>query len=179
LRAVAVADRLGLAHQRGTAYDGYARVMLRAGRPDAALEFARVAVEEFIAAGSPIDEARAREVLAEAHALRGETAGRYAQLTAAKAGYARCGATWLSRQAARTEARLAAAAPRGSRQAGRLAVALTYREREIAELASGGMTNREIAGRLHLSPKTIEAHLSRVFAKLDVHSRVELAHRLT
>ncbi|NGM13089.1 helix-turn-helix transcriptional regulator [Verrucosispora sp. CWR15] len=57
--------------------------------------------------------------------------------------------------------------------------ALTAREREIAGLATTGLTNKEIAARLHLSPRTIESHLNRVFAKLHVHSRTAMARRLT
>jgi DNA-binding NarL/FixJ family response regulator len=40
------------------------------------------------------------------------------------------------------------------------------------------MTNREIAARLYLSQKTVEAHISRSFAKLGVQSRVALARRV-
>jgi DNA-binding NarL/FixJ family response regulator len=53
--------------------------------------------------------------------------------------------------------------------------ALTHREREVADLVATGITNREIAARLTLSEKTIERHLSRIFAKLDIPSRAALA----
>jgi DNA-binding CsgD family transcriptional regulator len=56
--------------------------------------------------------------------------------------------------------------------------ALTGQELQIAMLVTEGATNREVAARLFLSPKTIEAHLSRIYRKLEVHSRVELAGRL-
>ena len=52
---------------------------------------------------------------------------------------------------------------------------LTVREREIADLVAAGHTNREIAARLYLSDKTVEAHLSRAFAKLGVRSRAAVA----
>jgi DNA-binding CsgD family transcriptional regulator len=55
---------------------------------------------------------------------------------------------------------------------------LTPTERRIAELAAAGSRNKEIAGALFLSVKTVEANLSRVYAKLGVRSRVELAARL-
>ncbi len=55
---------------------------------------------------------------------------------------------------------------------------LTAQELEVALLATRGMTNREAAAALYLSPKTIEAHLSRVYRKLGVRSRTELAARL-
>jgi DNA-binding NarL/FixJ family response regulator len=53
--------------------------------------------------------------------------------------------------------------------------ALTRRERQVAELVAGGLTNRRIAERLVLSEKTVETHLSRILAKLGVASRVAVA----
>ena len=49
------------------------------------------------------------------------------------------------------------------------------RERQVAELVGAGHTNREIAAELFLSEKTIESHLKRVFEKLGVKSRAEVA----
>jgi DNA-binding NarL/FixJ family response regulator len=53
---------------------------------------------------------------------------------------------------------------------------LTPREREIAELVEAGRANREVAAQLFLGSRTIEAHLRNIYGKLDVRSRVELAH---
>jgi DNA-binding CsgD family transcriptional regulator len=55
---------------------------------------------------------------------------------------------------------------------------LTPTERRVAELAAAGAQNKEIAGALFVSVKTVEANLSRVYAKLGVRSRVDLAPRL-
>ena len=52
---------------------------------------------------------------------------------------------------------------------------LTMQELQIASLAAQGLTNRELGARLYLSPKTVETHLSRVYRKLSVRSRTELA----
>ena len=52
--------------------------------------------------------------------------------------------------------------------------ALTPSEQQVAELAASGMTNREVAERLSLSHKTVEAHLARTYAKLGIRSRAEL-----
>jgi DNA-binding CsgD family transcriptional regulator len=55
---------------------------------------------------------------------------------------------------------------------------LTPSERRVAELAAQGLTNREISAQLYVTVKAVEFHLSRVFAKLDVRGRRELAAAL-
>ena len=52
---------------------------------------------------------------------------------------------------------------------------LTAQERQIAGFARDGLSNPEISARLFLSPRTVEWHLRKVFAKLGIHSRRELA----
>jgi predicted ATPase/DNA-binding CsgD family transcriptional regulator len=52
---------------------------------------------------------------------------------------------------------------------------LTRSEEQVARLAATGLTNRQIGGRLFISPRTVQTHLSHVFAKLGVTSRRELA----
>ena len=54
---------------------------------------------------------------------------------------------------------------------------LTPSEHQVASLAVRGLQNREIAQRLFMSPKTVEAHLTRIYRKLGVRTRVELVHR--
>ena len=55
---------------------------------------------------------------------------------------------------------------------------LTETERRVAELAASGLTNREVATQLFLSPKTVEANLDRAYRKLGIRSRAELGARL-
>jgi ATP/maltotriose-dependent transcriptional regulator MalT len=56
---------------------------------------------------------------------------------------------------------------------------LTAAELRVAELVAGGLSTKEAAAALVVSPKTVEGHLSRIYAKLGVRSRTQLAHRLT
>ena len=52
--------------------------------------------------------------------------------------------------------------------------ALTRREREIALLVASGLSNRDIATRLFISKRTVDAHVEHIFAKLEISSRVKL-----
>ena len=70
----------------------------------------------------------------------------------------------------RARAGLARVAPR--RPAG---ASLTATEQRVVELVAEGRSNREIADALFMSVHTVEAHLTRLFRELDVHSRTELA----
>jgi DNA-binding CsgD family transcriptional regulator len=54
---------------------------------------------------------------------------------------------------------------------------LTPTERRIADLVARGKTNKEVAAQLFITARTVEGHLTRIYAKLDVRSRAELAHR--
>jgi DNA-binding CsgD family transcriptional regulator len=55
---------------------------------------------------------------------------------------------------------------------------LTPAERRVAVLVAAGQTNREVAAALFLSERTVESHLTRVYTKLGVRSRTELARVL-
>lgn len=85
------------------------------------------------------------------------------------------GASW---DAARVRATLRTHRPASRRRRpGRPAYdqRMSPREAEVAELAASGLTNREIAGTLHLSPRTVEQHVARAMRKLGVDSRLALA----
>lgn len=56
---------------------------------------------------------------------------------------------------------------------------LTPQELQVAHLVAEGLSNREIAARLFLSPRTISTHLYRIYPKVGVTSRVELASRIS
>jgi DNA-binding NarL/FixJ family response regulator len=56
---------------------------------------------------------------------------------------------------------------------------LSVREEEIAALAAAGMTDKDIAGNLHLSVRTVHAHLRNIYSKLGVANRRELCRHST
>jgi predicted ATPase/class 3 adenylate cyclase/DNA-binding CsgD family transcriptional regulator len=73
-------------------------------------------------------------------------------------------------------------AQRGRGERGRPAsgwAALTPAERDVARLVCEGLANKEIATRLFVSPRTVQAHLSHVYAKLGIASRVQLVQEAT
>ena len=95
-------------------------------------------------------------------------------LTAARDCFDRLGARpWSTR--ANNELRASGASGRARRDA---AGTLTAQEREIASLAAAGLTNKEIAVQLLISPRTVGAHLYRVFPKLGITSRAALRDAL-
>jgi DNA-binding CsgD family transcriptional regulator len=92
------------------------------------------------------------------------------QLAAALEAFERLGArSWVdrARHELRTGARSAAAG-----------TALTAQEHEIASLAAGGLSNKQIGARLQLSPRTVSGHLYRAFPKLGVTTRAALRDAL-
>jgi DNA-binding CsgD family transcriptional regulator len=73
---------------------------------------------------------------------------------------------WVARTAAESD-RIGGRRPSGS--------TLTDAELRVARLAAAGRSNREIADSLFASVRTVEGHLSHVYAKLEIRSRTELA----
>ena len=53
-------------------------------------------------------------------------------------------------------------------------LSLTPSEQQVAELAAAGMTNRDVAAKLFISPKTVDSNLARIYRKLGISSRAEL-----
>lgn len=88
----------------------------------------------------------------------------------------RVGAGRLAEQA-ETELRATGARPRRVVLTG--VESLTSSERRIADLASQGLTNREIAQTLFITTRTVEGHLTSIFRKLQLDSRNDLAALLT
>lgn len=55
---------------------------------------------------------------------------------------------------------------------------LSPSERRVAELAASGLTNRNIAAAMFISPKTVESNLARIYAKVGIHSRAEIGRHV-
>ena len=97
------------------------------------------------------------------------------QLRAAQATFEMLGAVpWLARAAGE----LRAAGQDTAQDQPSADSRLTAQERKIAELAASGLSNKEIAARLYLSPRTVSAHLYRIFPKLGISSRAALRDAL-
>ena len=121
----------------------------------------------FEAAGFPLD--RGRSLLVAGEALRRD--GRApARSRAARGGggdlHRPRSGLWVQR--AEKELRRARPRPRRDRE-------LTNAERQVAALVAEGKANREVAAQLFTTVATVEAHLTRIYRKLDVRSRTELA----
>lgn len=120
-----------------------------------------------------LEEARTHLVLGRLHARRGAAAAARTALAEAARLFTRAGARpWLVVTAAALD-RLDVPPPAPSSPAG--LDALTATEHRVALLVAQGASNREIAARLAISVKTVEAALTRAYRKLSVRSRVSLA----
>ena len=126
---------------------------------------------------------RVRAELARAHLLYGEWLRRgrrrldaRTQLRTAHELFAAIGAHAFADRAAREL--LATGETARKRGASRRADALTAQEAQVARLARDGLSNPEIGARLFISPRTVQYHLRKVFAKLDISSRSQLERAL-
>lgn len=127
--------------------------------------------------GSPAELEHARALTDLGAALRrdGQRSDARAPLRAGLDLAQRCGATAL---AERAHDELVASGARPRRLVLTGVDSLTASERRVAEMASEGLTNREIAQALFVTEKTVEGHLGHVYRKLDIRSRSELPKAL-
>jgi DNA-binding NarL/FixJ family response regulator len=146
---------------------------LQLARDDAGVETAYdAATRAHAAIDLPFDRARLELRYGELlrRARRRVDARRH--LRAAVDGFAQAGAASWERRAADE---LRATGETARRRDASTIDDLTPQELQIARLAAEGATNRDIAGRLFLSPRTVEYHLRKVFQKLSVNTRTQLA----
>jgi DNA-binding CsgD family transcriptional regulator len=128
----------------------------------------------------PWAQASAAEDAAEVLAEAGDRDGALAQFDQALAAYEQAGAV-IDAGRVRSRLRSLGVRRRHWRQAVRPVggwESLTDTERSVADLVAQGLTNRQVAGRMFLSPHTIDFHLRQIFRKLDIGSRVELTRQV-
>lgn len=171
-RAVAVG------HKSTQARLGYARGRLHGARGD--LAAARASFDSALAALTdlPLIYDRARVNFAYGQTLRraGKRREADAVISAARESYLAIGA---SAYVARCDRELKAGGMRAVLNKDRPHDMLTPQEDAVAALVATGLSNREVAAELFLSVKTVQFHLTRVYAKLGIRSRAELAARNT
>ena len=140
-------------------------VAAAAGDGAAAADLLEESAAAFEALGFRPDAARARLELGGALLAAGSRGRAAEEFAAAHDAFRGWGPRWAARAAAALE-RVAPGRARGE---------LTDVERAIVDLVAAGRRNREIAGELYMSVSSVEAHLTRVYRKLGVRSRTELA----
>jgi DNA-binding CsgD family transcriptional regulator len=144
------------------------RGLLRAAHAelDAAKRSLEAALREHELLPMPFERARTLLVFGLLQRRRNERRRADESLTEALAIFDELGAPlW----AARTRGELR---PLGGRPTS--SVALTQAEQRVADLAGSGLTNRQVAAALFISPRTVESTLARIYRKLEIRSRAEL-----
>jgi DNA-binding CsgD family transcriptional regulator len=165
-----------------------AESLLRAerGEVESAVHLLTGAARRFDLLGQPIEQGHTLLVLGQVERRRRRYAAARSAVGEALAVFTRVGAKPWAEQASRTLARVdglpsenqAAYRERTDQAAGAAAAALTITEARIATMVREGASNREIAARMFLSVKTVEATLTRIYRKLGVRSRTQLSSRL-
>jgi DNA-binding CsgD family transcriptional regulator len=172
-RAEEAARRLGLRVPAAHARRARAMVLLERGQAKEAAEKALAASAAAEQAGAPVEGARCQTLAGRALAAAGDREHAITELKDAHQQLSGCGAWRYSDEAARELRKLGRAVSRAGGSAGGSSSVngLTRRELEVIEHVAAGRTNREIAGELFLSVRTVDRHLSRIFEKLGVNSR--------
>ena len=165
----ALADPMGRDRVRAIALFARGRVA-SAQEEDGAAPLLKEAVNAFAALGLRLDAARCRLALARALARTDPELA----IDAARQARNELEALGASRDADVAAALMRSLGAKG-RAGPRAAGLLTRRELEVLRLLGEGLTNREIAARLFISPKTAEHHVSRIYAKVGVTKRSEAA----
>jgi ATP/maltotriose-dependent transcriptional regulator MalT len=191
--ALVAADRLDDAaaflttHERRARERGLGSALARLGRVrgrldaargeiDAAVGALQAAIEHARLAGVPFDRARAELALGALLRRHGRRREAAEHLRAAHATLTDLAATPYL---ARCDRELSACGLTPMKRSHPDPTRLTPQERSVAELVASGMTNREVAAELLVSVKTVEVHLTRIYAKLGITSRGQLGAQST
>ncbi|MER5928873.1 LuxR family transcriptional regulator [Streptomyces sp. NPDC002054] len=175
VRAVAV--RLGRSGVVASLDRAQGLLLAAAGEPDAAVALLEATAERFEGLGLPWERGRTLLALARVERRRRRRAPARAALQSAAEVFERAGAVpWveLTRQVPAGTGR----GPAPGRGPGAGPEVLTEAETRLALLVGQGASNQEAAAKLFLSVKTVEARLTRIYQKLDVRSRAQLAAAL-
>jgi DNA-binding NarL/FixJ family response regulator len=179
--AADAASRANLPGHTGLALLAQAQVVMLTD-PRAGYELAVTACDALSVAGMILDSARASLTAAAALGACGNADQACAEARAAQSVFQSCGAAPFARSAAALRRRIMARGSNGSHgpagNGASSAPTLTRRQQQVAALLSEGMSNRRIAQQLHVTDKTVEMHLSNIFARLGVSSRTEAAAAL-
>lgn len=152
-----------------------ARFHLVSGDPDTAIEAANTAAAGLDGAGYALFAASSRELLGQALSSRDRSAAAET-LKRAAGNFDACGAVWRRDRTLSTlhslgaPGRRAAAAVHGP-------ASLSRREREVGLLTAKGHTAHDVGERLFIGKRTVETHLSNIYAKLGISSKRELIQR--
>jgi DNA-binding CsgD family transcriptional regulator len=146
-------------------------ISLSQGDTDAACTMSDEVASRYQSIGMPLDRGRALLLAGEARRRLGQRLEAAQRISTAVTVFEQLGAPlWLDR--ARRELRRASPRP------GRAHDQLTAAEAQVAELVASGRTNKEVAAALYTSVATVEAHLTRIYRKLGLRSRSELARQM-
>ncbi|MBN9748234.1 hypothetical protein DMP23_45325 [Amycolatopsis sp. A1MSW2902] len=154
-----------------------ARATVAAAENDlaAALTDASAAAVAFGRAAMVLHRGRAVLLVAEVLGRQGNFDAATQRIGEAREVFQSAGASALLRETTKVQRRLAGRRKLESPPGGR---ALSRRERQVAEMVVRGLTTKEIAAELFLSPRTVDAHVARVLNKLDLTTRAGIARRL-
>ncbi|MGW6427497.1 LuxR C-terminal-related transcriptional regulator [Nocardia sp. NPDC055053] len=161
----------GLASQVGAAALARADYAAAVGDFGTAAASAEEAIAAFTRADMVVNRAQAELLAGIVAGRRGDFGQATCRFAAARAVFAAAGAQRLLAETTTAQRTLAGSQPVAT-------TILTRREREVAELAAQGHTNKDIAAHLYLSPRTVEDHLGRVLRKLGLTSRAAIARKL-
>jgi DNA-binding CsgD family transcriptional regulator len=151
------------------------RAMARVSDPEETLPYIEEAAAVLDGGTARLEQAKALTALGRAlRAARRPTDAREPLQRAVELAEA-CGSERV-RDIARAELAASGARPRRTALSG--VASLTPSEERVARLAADGMTNREVAQKLFVTPKTVEVHLSNAYRKLEIRSRRQLSGAL-
>jgi DNA-binding CsgD family transcriptional regulator len=168
-RLLKLGTRLGHQHLVALGELAVAQVDASVG-DEAAVGHLEAALELFSRLGMPFEEGRAHVELAGALAAR-EPELAIAEARAALELFERLGAVREADRAAGLLRSLGASGRSAPKRPGEL----TKREREVLALLEHGFSNKEIAARLYITPKTASHHVSQILSKLGMRTRAEAA----